>query len=145
MGEEFQRVAVFPVGVAQAQKIAALGGAGVVDENIEPAELAFNLRDQFFRSVLLAQIDDCDRGTAAVFADRSCSVVERGAIAADQHDIATFCGERERDAAPDAAARSGHERDFALQSEIHRRHPFLIVAEIKLRVTQSMDRHCEER
>src|SRR5689334_5878685 len=56
MGEEFQRVTVFPIGVGETQEIAALGGAGIVDQNIERAKLAFGLRDQLRWRVLLAQI-----------------------------------------------------------------------------------------
>src|SRR5205823_8353867 len=37
---------------------AALGHAGIVDENVESAEFALHLADQFFRSVLFAQIDN---------------------------------------------------------------------------------------
>ena len=38
MGEEFQRVAVRPVGVGEREEIAALGGAGIVDQDVEAAE-----------------------------------------------------------------------------------------------------------
>jgi hypothetical protein len=34
MGEKFQRVAVFPIGVGQRQEIAALGRTGIVDQNV---------------------------------------------------------------------------------------------------------------
>ena len=40
MGEEFQRIAFLPVGVGEFEKIAALGGAGIVDQNVEAAEIA---------------------------------------------------------------------------------------------------------
>ena len=40
MREELEGVTVFPVGVGQREEIAALGGAGVVDEDVEAAELA---------------------------------------------------------------------------------------------------------
>ncbi len=43
MAEEFQRIAVFPIGVGEFEEIAALGGAGIVDQNIEPAEFALDL------------------------------------------------------------------------------------------------------
>ena len=38
LGEELQREARLPVGVGQLEEIAAPGGAGVVDQDVEPAE-----------------------------------------------------------------------------------------------------------
>src|ERR1700732_4209649 len=40
MGEEFQRVAFLPVGIGEREEVAAPGGAGIVHENVEMAELA---------------------------------------------------------------------------------------------------------
>ena len=37
MGEEFQRIAFGPVGVGEREEVAALGGAGIVDQDVEPA------------------------------------------------------------------------------------------------------------
>ena len=37
MGEELERIAVRPVGVGEGEEIAALGGAGIVDQDVEPA------------------------------------------------------------------------------------------------------------
>src|SRR5580700_3773672 len=113
MGEEFARVAVFPIGVGEIEEIAALGGAGIVDENVEAAELALDLLDQFCRRVRAAQIDHRDGGAAALLADRSCYLVERLFVAAGQHDVAAFGRQRRRDTAANAAARSGHQRDLA--------------------------------
>ena len=113
MGEEFQRVAVFPIGVGEIEEIAALGGAGIVDENVEPAELALDLLDQFCRRVLAAQIDDGDAGAAALLADGGRDLFERLFVAAGQHHVAAFGRQRQRDATTDAAARSGHQRDLA--------------------------------
>jgi len=45
MGEEFQRVAVLPIGVGERHEIAALGGAGIVDQNVETAEFTLALLD----------------------------------------------------------------------------------------------------
>ena len=42
MREELEGVTVFPVGVGQGEEIAALGSAGVVDEDVEAAELALD-------------------------------------------------------------------------------------------------------
>ena len=138
MGEEFQRVAVFPVGVGEIEEIAALGGAGIVDENVEPAELALDLFDQFCRRVLAAQVDHRDGGAAALLADGGCDLVERLLVAAGQHHVAAFGRQRQRDAAADAAARSGHQRDLALQSQLHRDPPYrpTVVTGFRLRSIQ---------
>jgi len=82
MAEEFQRVAVLPVGVGESQEIAALGGAGIVDQNIERAEFAPHQFDQLCRGVLFAQIDDGDCGAAAFAPDGGRGFVKRCGIAA---------------------------------------------------------------
>src|SRR5579883_3442734 len=46
-------------------------------------------------------------------------VVERGLVAPGEHHVTAFGGERQGDAAADAAARAGDECDLAGQSEIH--------------------------
>ena len=116
MGEEFQRVAVLPIGVGEIEEIAALGGAGIVDENIEAAELALDLLDQFRRRVLAAQIDCRDGGAPALLADGGGDLAERFFVAAGQHHVTAFGRQRQCDATADAAARSGHQRDLALQA-----------------------------
>ena len=138
MGEEFQRVAVFPIGVGEIEEIAALGGAGIVDENVEPAELALDLFDQFCRRVRAAQIDCRDGGAAALLADGGCDLVERLFVAAGQHHVAALGRQRQRDAAADAAARSGHQRDLAFQAQVHRNPPCwpTVVAGFRLRSIQ---------
>ena len=113
MGEEFQRVAVFPVGVSQLEKIATFGGAGIVDQNVEAAELALRLLDQLSRRVGFAQIGDGDGDAVAVLADRRGHLFERFLVAAGQHHVAALGGERQRHTTADAAARSGHQRDLA--------------------------------
>ena len=131
MGEEFQRIAVFPIGVGKVEEIAALGGAGIVDQNIEPAELAPGLVDQLFRRGLLAQIQHRDARSASGFADRLGDFIKRRRVAAGQHHVAAFGRERQRDAAADAAARSGHQRDLTLQSQFHFLLAFIIRSSIR--------------
>ena len=48
MGEEFEREALLPVGVGEREEVAALGGAGIVDENVERAVFAPHRIDQKF-------------------------------------------------------------------------------------------------
>src|SRR5215468_12001652 len=90
MREELQRIAVFPIGVGQSQEIAALGGAGIVDENVERVELALDLFDQFCGGVLLAQVDKRGAGAATALGDACGGLVERGAIAPGEHDISAL-------------------------------------------------------
>jgi hypothetical protein len=47
------------------------------------------------------------------------NLVERAFVAAGEHEIAARLGESQRNAAADAAARSGHERDLSLQAKLH--------------------------
>jgi hypothetical protein len=46
MCKKFQCIAFRPVGIAQRKEIAPLGGAGIIDQNIEPAEGASRFLDQ---------------------------------------------------------------------------------------------------
>ena len=69
MGEELERVTVLPVGVGQREEIAALGGAGIVDEDVEAAELALHRVDERLRRARIAQIDRDDGGLASLAAD----------------------------------------------------------------------------
>jgi hypothetical protein len=68
MGEELERIAVLPVGVGELEEIAALGGAGVVDQHVEAAELALHGIDKYRRRAFLAQVDVDDHGLAALAA-----------------------------------------------------------------------------
>src|SRR5262245_64592878 len=119
MREKFQRVTVLPIGIGQRQEVPALGRAGIVDENIEAAELAPHRLDQRLGSTWAAQIEHAHRGLASSTADRLRNLVERAFVAAGQQEIAARLGESQRDAAANAAARSGHQRDLSLQPKLH--------------------------
>src|SRR5262249_36448598 len=119
MGEEFERVAVLPVGVGELEEIPALGGAGIIDEHIEAAELALHRLDECCGCALLAQVGVDDHGLAALAADRGRGLVEQSLIAPGEQEIAALIRKRLGDRAPDAAARAGHERDLSLQSKVH--------------------------
>src|SRR5271166_552881 len=66
MRKELERITFLPVGIGEGKKIAAPGGPGVVDENVEVAEFAACRLDQGRRRARVAQIGDMDRGPAAV-------------------------------------------------------------------------------
>ena len=119
VGEELQRVAVLPVGVGELEEAAALGGAGVVDQDVEMAELAPHRLDQRLLRALAAQVERRDRGLAALGADRRRGLVERGLVAPGQQEIAALGRKRQRDGPADAAARPGHQRDLAVQPQFH--------------------------
>src|SRR5205807_3588472 len=84
------------------------------------AELALHRLDEGRGRALLAQVDIDDHGLAALAADRGRGFVQHDLIASGEQEIAALIRERQGDRAPDAAARSGHERDFLVQSKVHR-------------------------
>src|SRR5262245_31031169 len=119
VGEKFQCVAFLPIGIGQLEKIAALGRAGIVDEDVEPAEFVPRRLDQRRGRGRLAQIERAYGGFALLAADRVCNVLECWHIAPREQDIAALGGQGQGDAAADAATRTGYERDLSLQSKLH--------------------------
>src|SRR4029450_230039 len=67
----------------------------------------------------LAQIEHADRGFSSLAADRRCHLLQRLRVAAGEQEIAALIGKSQGDAAADAAARTGHERDLSFQSKLH--------------------------
>src|SRR5205814_218406 len=65
MGEEFERKAVGPFGIGQLEEVAALGGAGVVDQDVEPPEFAAHRLDQQLFGAFLAEVEHRDPRFAA--------------------------------------------------------------------------------
>ncbi len=123
MREQLQRVAVLPIGIGQREEIAALGRAGIVDEDVETSELAPRRRDQRRGRARRPQIERADRGLAALAADRLRHVRERRLVAPREQEVAALRGQGQSDAAADAAARSGHQRDLSLQPQLHSQPP----------------------
>src|SRR5262245_8187165 len=119
MREEFQRIAICPIGVGQFEEVAPLGRAGIVDKDVEPAE--FPPHDLYERlgCARLAQIEHAYGGFASFAPDRRYHLLQRLRVAAGEQEIAAFLGESQGDAAADAAARTGHERDLSIQSKLH--------------------------
>jgi hypothetical protein len=70
MGEEFQRIAVGPVGVGELDKVAAPGGAGIVDQDVDPPAAPLYRARERRRRILLAQVDRQRLDLPAVRADR---------------------------------------------------------------------------
>ena len=119
VGEKFQRIAGFPIGVGELEKIAPFGRAGIVDENIEPAEFASYHLDQTLGCARLAQVEHVYRGLATFAADRVRNCLQRLCVAAREQEIAACIRQGQGDAASDPAAGTGHERDFTLQPKLH--------------------------
>ena len=65
VAEEFQRVAVLPIGIGQLEEAAAPGGPGVVDQDVEVPELAAHRFDQRLLAALAPQVERGGRGLAA--------------------------------------------------------------------------------
>jgi hypothetical protein len=119
MGEEFERKAVLPVGIAERRELAALGRARIVDENVEPAELALDRGEECRRRILLPQVERHGDRLGAVRPNQRRDLGQRLLVAPGHGDVHALGRHRQRDAAPDAAARAGDERDFSLEAEPH--------------------------
>src|SRR6185437_2732497 len=104
---------------AEGEEIAAPGGAGIVDEDVEPAMRLPRRRDERRRGVGAPEIERHDRRRAAEPAHRRRRLGERGLVAAGEHEAAPLGREPFGDAAADAAARAGDERNFPAQLQIH--------------------------
>jgi hypothetical protein len=105
MGEEFERKAVRPFGVGQLEEVAALGGAGVVDQDVEPAELAAHRLDQRLFGAFLAEVEHRDGGLAALGLDRRRDPCKRASSRPVIRRSQPSSGQRQGDALPNAAAR----------------------------------------
>ncbi len=108
-----------PFGVGQLEEVAALGGAGVVDQDVEPAEFAARRLDQRLFRAFLAQVEHRDGGLAALGLDRRRDRLERRLVPPGDQEVAAFVGQRQGDALPDAAARPRDEGDLATQPQFH--------------------------
>jgi hypothetical protein len=113
MGEKLEPKSALPVGIAERKEIAALGRAGIVDQNIQPAKFAPRRLDQCRGGACLAQVERHDGGLDPLAANGSGDLVERSGIPPGRHHIAALIGQRQRNAPPDAAARAGDERNFS--------------------------------
>ena len=115
MGEEFQIEARAPVLLAQIEEATALCRTGIVHQHVETAECARQRFDQRGRRIRRREIRGMDRRLAATRADFRCNALERFAVARGEHHVAAGRRQLDRDAAADAAARAGDQRDLAGQ------------------------------
>ncbi len=109
-GVVFQGEAVDEIVVGEGFELAAFGGSGVVDHDVEGAE--------FFDGRV-----DCDRGRIGqpeiggddegfLFADHFGGVIEQLLIAGAKNHAHAFGGEAQRDGVADASAGAGHDCGF---------------------------------
>src|ERR1019366_10468368 len=77
MGEELERKSILPVGVAEREEVAALGRAGIVDQDVQSAEFAAGGLDQRFGRISLAQVEGHDGGLGALAANRRGHLLQR--------------------------------------------------------------------
>ena len=90
--------------------------AGIVDEDIEPAEILHDLIDHRLHGGEIGDVGLVGLRLAALrhdLGDQRFGLL--AGVAVIDRDARALCGEAERDLAPDAARRAGHQSDLALQ------------------------------
>jgi hypothetical protein len=112
--EEFEREAVGEIFIGEIDELTALGGAGVIHQDVNASELADREVDDTLAGFGLPQIEsNCFRGSTGG-ADLGHSRVEQWQVARSQNNGRTGGGQTDCDGASDPAARSGNDRDLAL-------------------------------
>jgi len=91
--------------------------AGIVDEDVEPAEFSQSRFDHLGDRVRLRHVGGgIVDANAVILGDAfACRLDLLRLAEAVQHHVGARAGQRARDAEPDAAGRAGDERDFALE------------------------------
>jgi hypothetical protein len=113
--KEFEGEAVGPILLAQGQEIAALGGAGVVNDQIDPAE-SFRCRSDKTRgSLWLAQVGGMDQNISSATFNFSGEFFQPLGVARGNRDRHPFLGQAPREGQTDALARAGNHRHFAAE------------------------------
>ena len=115
MSEELERKPVGKVGVGElGEEVAALGGARVVDQDVELAEFLADGFDQRLFGAFGAQIENRNGGLPPLGPDLGRRRLEGQFVPAGQQHVAALTGKRQGDAFADAAARAGDQRDLAV-------------------------------
>src|SRR5262249_9057241 len=111
-----------PVALAHLEERHSRIDACVVDEHVDPAELANDLPDHRLRTRRLRDVRLDQHGPPADAPNFLDDLVSRTAIVEIVHaDVGAFTRERHRDGAPDTLLGAGHQRH--LPGEPHRRPP----------------------
>ena len=119
---EFQCEAVLPVLFGEGEEVGALGGAGVVDQDVETTERRDGCIDRGLGGGGFAQVAGDDRGGRAVAAgdggDAGGDLIELGPVARGQAELYAFPRQFGSDRRADAAAGAGDQRDLAGEIEV---------------------------
>src|SRR5207247_9408527 len=113
-----------PLRVRDRQEVAAPDRSRVVDEDVDPAEATMDRAGDPLHFVELAEVAGDDEGLGASLArDLPGRRLQGRLIARAQCDAGALGGEPAGDGAADAPARSGPQRDFFLELEVHGQAP----------------------
>jgi hypothetical protein len=88
--------------------------AGVVDEDVETAEMLSSAMNDFVDVALVGDVGGKSEGMVASLARE---FFERPMAAADEDDTGAFPGESERNGAADAGAGAGDDGDFVVEAQ----------------------------
>ena len=103
--------------------------AGVVNENMQVAEVLDDVIDEFAQRGDTAQVDGIRFGASALCFGRLYGFVQRRLFTRSDSDVSAGVGECIYDSASDAAASAGDECDFPRKAElVHERSPVIAYA-----------------
>ena len=108
-----------PVAFGQREEAAPPDGAGIIDQDVEPADIGDQIVGQGIGSLFGTKIGRVDGRLAAASAHFCRDALERRAIACGKDDMAASAGEFQRDASSDAATATGDERNFTVKGTFH--------------------------
>ena len=117
--EVLQRESVGKVFVGQVQELAALGGAGIVHDDVQASELAHRELDNLPAGIRRTQVRRDGFRRASGCADLGCGRVEQRLIARRQNHARARSRQFYCNRPPDTPARAGHDRNPAFQGLSH--------------------------
>src|SRR6266545_5429114 len=109
-----------PLGVVLADRISLCPAAGVVDQDVEAAELATCRVDRLVNSNAIGYVTDNGECFSAGIGDLVGDLLDLAARPREHADSSSLCGKADCDRTPDAAATAGHDR--SLVAELRSRH-----------------------
>ena len=157
-GSTARQKAAAPVEVGRDDAVPVLGreleegppdeDAGVVDEDVDGPELAFDATDAFLREAPRGDVAGNGEAAAAGGGDAARRLLELGGRARDERDAGALLGEAQRDGAADAAAGAGDEHGAVLKLHLESTFPSSLeelVGEEAVRVRAGERRPGQER
>ena len=117
---ELEREPVLPVFFRQGKEIRSLGGARVVDQQVETAESSDGSVNNFSSSGGIAKVGGQDLHFDAGFIDQACgNFLQFCQVAGDKKKIHPFPGKFRRDGGSNAAVRPCNQRNLLVKCEFH--------------------------